>query len=159
MILLLVLGLVWLPTQEGLMGTPKATVPSIDGATQAAATLLRDKKQPMKVLIVGAGAAGMHAAYLFEHLGVDYQVLEAYHDFGGRIRQMDDFIDDLPLDMGPEWIHVDPKVLKDLLLPCATSSSMDIVTMDYQPQTGLVYSKGALYRRDWMRKLYKEYKF
>lgn len=164
----LVFWFLWLPAQEGLMGTPAAIVPSIDGAIKAAARLHYSRPnntesyQEPKVLIVGAGAAGMHAAYLFEHLGIEYQVLGAYQDFGGRIRQMEDFIN-LPLDMGAEWIHVDTKVLEDLLLPDHSSSdapeTFRMETIDYQPQTWRVYSEGKWYNRDWMSQLYKEHKF
>ena len=46
-----------------------------------------------KVIIVGAGAAGLSAANLLENSGVDYQILEATNRFGGRIKMNDSFAD------------------------------------------------------------------
>ncbi|NET35713.1 MAG: FAD-dependent oxidoreductase [Cyanothece sp. SIO1E1] len=46
-----------------------------------------------KVVIVGAGAAGMSAAYLLKRRGVDITVLEASNTYGGRIESDKDFAD------------------------------------------------------------------
>jgi monoamine oxidase len=129
----------------------------------------------MHVLIVGAGAAGMHAAYLYENSNISYQLIEAHSDFGGRIRQNTDFLatagedeaDDntiLPIDLGPEWIHCDPQVLSDLLLPLAnettSTTTCRLQTIDYQPQHWKVFSNGQLYNRNWMKYLYNgQHKF
>jgi monoamine oxidase len=51
-----------------------------------------------KVAIIGAGLAGMYAAYLLERSGVkDYVVLEARDAVGGRIASIEGF------DLGPAW--------------------------------------------------------
>jgi monoamine oxidase len=51
-----------------------------------------------KVAIIGAGLAGMYAAFLLERKGfTDYVVLEARDDVGGRIATVDGF------DLGPAW--------------------------------------------------------
>jgi NADPH-dependent 2,4-dienoyl-CoA reductase/sulfur reductase-like enzyme len=40
---------------------------------------------PLKVGIVGAGAAGLYSAVLLDSLGIDYDILEASDRVGGRI--------------------------------------------------------------------------
>lgn len=40
---------------------------------------------PLKVGIVGAGAAGLYAAILLDSLGIDYDIYEASDRIGGRI--------------------------------------------------------------------------
>ena len=40
---------------------------------------------PLKVGIVGAGAAGVYAGMLLESLGIDYEILEGSNRIGGRI--------------------------------------------------------------------------
>lgn len=40
---------------------------------------------PLKVGIIGAGAAGLYAAVLLDSLGIDYDLLEASDRVGGRI--------------------------------------------------------------------------
>jgi len=54
--------------------------------------------QTAKVAIIGAGLAGMYAAFLLERKGfTDYVVLEARHATGGRIATLEGF------DLGPAW--------------------------------------------------------
>ncbi len=66
-----------------------------------------------KVLIVGAGAAGMTAAHLLTRRGVEVEILEAKSVPGGRIAHDTDFVD-FPISLGGEWIHVDAEVLGDI---------------------------------------------
>ena len=108
------------------------------------------------VLVVGAGAAGMSAAYTMEYLGIPYTLLEASSTFGGRVRQMSDFID-LPLDLGAEWIHVMPRVLQDLLLFDEDADSIEII--DYQPRSLSSFVKGKRRPLNWLTPFYQEYKF
>ena len=58
-----------------------------------------------KVIVVGAGPAGMSAAYLLTKAGVEVTVLEAANQVGGRIRTHNDFVD-FPIPLGAEWLHV-----------------------------------------------------
>ena len=66
-----------------------------------------------KVLIIGAGAAGMTAAHLLTRSGVDVEILEAKATPGGRIAHDTDFVD-FPISLGGEWLHVDPEVLGEI---------------------------------------------
>jgi len=54
-----------------------------------------------KVLIIGAGAAGLTAGYLLNQNNIDFEILEASDQFGGRIRIDNDFAD-FPIPLGAE---------------------------------------------------------
>lgn len=58
-----------------------------------------------KVLIIGAGPAGMSAGYLLAQKGIDFEILEAQGQVGGRIRHNTSF-SDFPIPLGAEWMHV-----------------------------------------------------
>jgi monoamine oxidase len=113
------------------------------------------------VLIVGAGAAGIFAGYALQFVGMEnVQILEARSEFGGRTQQLEDY--DVPLDLGAEWIHVQPNVLERLLLPFDDDGSSDIplpATIRYRPQTIGVRTYDTVSRRDWFRWFYAETKF
>lgn len=109
-----------------------------------------------KVLIVGAGAAGMAAGYLLKHYGIDFTILEASNTHGGRLKKAEYFVD-FPLDLGAEWIHTHPDVFSEILkLPAELP---DEYTMDYDPQTISTWSRGELKSRNFIRHLYSEWKF
>ena len=57
----------------------------------------------MKILIVGAGVAGITAGHILAEHGVDFEIFEASATYGGRVRKVDDFVD-FPIDLGAEWI-------------------------------------------------------
>jgi len=57
-----------------------------------------------KVLIIGAGAAGMSAGYLLAQNGIDFEILEASATHGGRTKRTTTFVD-FPIPLGAEWIH------------------------------------------------------
>ena len=63
-----------------------------------------------KVIIIGAGGAGLAAAKILERNNIDYLVLEATNHYGGRLKK-DTTLADFPIDLGAEWIHSNPKVL------------------------------------------------
>lgn len=62
------------------------------------------------VLIIGAGAAGMSAAYLLANKGIKYKILEASSTFGGRMKRSTSFAN-FPIALGAEWLHVSKKEL------------------------------------------------
>ncbi|MDX2286000.1 MAG: NAD(P)/FAD-dependent oxidoreductase [Bacteroidia bacterium] len=60
--------------------------------------------QPASVCIIGAGAAGLHAAWLLRSKGLDVSILEASGRIGGRI-WTDHAFADFPVEGGAEEIH------------------------------------------------------
>ena len=66
-----------------------------------------------KVIIIGAGAAGLAAAKILQRNNVDYLVLEASNRYGGRLKE-NKTLADFPIDLGAEWIHHLPAVLNRL---------------------------------------------
>ncbi|MGB0721552.1 MAG: flavin monoamine oxidase family protein [Gammaproteobacteria bacterium] len=65
------------------------------------------------VLIVGAGAAGMTAAYLLAREGIEFKVLEAAPVHGGRMKRLNGFAD-FPVPLGAEWLHGPESLLDGL---------------------------------------------
>jgi len=58
----------------------------------------------MKVLVIGAGIAGLSAAYHLKGAGIETTVLEARDRIGGRVWTNRDFAD-IPVEFGAELIH------------------------------------------------------
>lgn len=56
-----------------------------------------------KILIIGAGMAGLSAARALKARGFDVEVLEARSRYGGRIHTISKM--GVPVDMGATWIH------------------------------------------------------
>ncbi|MEN0049102.1 MAG: NAD(P)/FAD-dependent oxidoreductase [Bacteroidota bacterium] len=83
-----------------------------------------------KVLIIGAGAAGMSAAYLLQQANVDFEVLEASSTYGGRMKTNKDFAD-FPIPLGAEWLHVERDIFSDIVND--NSVALDVKTMPYDP--------------------------
>ena len=57
-----------------------------------------------RVLVVGAGIAGLTAANALTHAGVECVVLEARDRIGGRLHTVD--VGGSPVDLGGSWIHM-----------------------------------------------------
>lgn len=66
-----------------------------------------------KVLIVGAGAAGLYAGYLLSEKGIDFQILEASNHVGGRIER-NETLADFEIDLGANGLHGDYSLASDL---------------------------------------------
>jgi monoamine oxidase len=67
-----------------------------------------------KVLIIGAGVAGLAAGHLLKQKNIDFQILEATANYGGRIKKTTDFAD-FPIPLGAEWLHVDTNIFKEII--------------------------------------------
>ncbi len=109
-----------------------------------------------KVIIVGAGAAGLAAGYLLKRYGVDFEILEAAPVYGGRLKKATNFAD-FPIDIGAEWIHTDPKILADILSNPDSDANVDIIV--YNPQTIKSWKNGKLKSHNYISSFYSEWKF
>lgn len=109
-----------------------------------------------KVIIIGAGAAGLTAGYLLRSCNIEFEILEAASVFGGRVKRAADFAD-FPIDLGAEWIHEDPSVLATLLSDPQKQVDTEVIT--YNPKTIYSYNNGKLQKQNWVSHFYSEHKF
>jgi len=71
---------------------------------QRYAKQIHRRKRPKSVIVVGAGFAGLAAAYELDSVGYDVTVLEAQDEPGGRVRSLTDFIRGRIVEGGAELI-------------------------------------------------------
>ena len=89
-----------------------------------------------KVLILGAGAGGLTAAYQLIRKGVDVEILEASSSYGGRMKRTKSFTD-FPIPLGAEWLHVERKVLDDIVDNPEVNLTTQTIGYDYQKDFAL----------------------
>ncbi|MEL6811818.1 MAG: FAD-dependent oxidoreductase [Bacteroidota bacterium] len=89
-----------------------------------------------KALILGAGAAGLTAAYRLSQLGIDFQILEASSNVGGRMKTTNDFVD-FPIPLGAEWLHVKRKVFDEIINQ--PNTEVNIETTRYKATDNALY--------------------
>ena len=89
-----------------------------------------------KVIIIGAGAAGLAAATVLENNNIDYVILEATDRYGGRLKE-NQTLADFPIDLGAEWIHHLPLVLNKL--KGKTGDQIDEELVAYKLEKSLVW--------------------
>ena len=84
-----------------------------------------------KVLIIGAGAAGLFAGYELARQGIDFEIIEATSVYGGRVKQLNGFAD-FPVSLGAEWIHSDEplKFLNELVDDPKNPVNVDVIPFD-----------------------------
>lgn len=87
-------------------------------------TLFEDATFEGKVLVIGAGAAGLYAGYILKSKGIPFQILEASSVHGGRMGKLEGFAD-FPIDLGAEWLHGRNSILGDLAVRSETGISID----------------------------------
>jgi monoamine oxidase len=68
-----------------------------------------------KIIVIGAGAAGLAAARALHDVGVDVQVIEARNRIGGRVFTVTDPSTQKPIELGAEFIHGQAPELQQLL--------------------------------------------
>ena len=134
----------------------RRTFTRLSAATLLCAPGLVRARQSPRVTIIGAGAAGLSAAYHLEKAGIGYRVLEAAPGWGGRLKRIAGFAD-VPLDLGAEWIHDDPTVLGDIV--GEIGDDLGVETIEYRPETYQFWHKGKLNNFNALRHLYQEFKF
>lgn len=105
-----------------------------------------------KVLIIGAGAAGITAGHILTQKQIDFEILEAAALHGGRVKKLEGFAD-FPIDIGGEWIHkwinARPPVLDHLM----ENKELDFPTFKDSPKTISNWKDGKLKSRNIMRHL------
>lgn len=87
-------------------------------------TLFEDTSFKGKVLIIGAGAAGLYAGYILKSKGIDFQILEAAPSYGGRLGKLTGFAN-FPIDIGAQWMHGKNSIVGDLVKKSDTQITLD----------------------------------
>lgn len=113
-------------------------------------------KAGQRVIIVGAGVAGITAGYLLQRAGAEVTILEAAPHWGGRIKRLEGFAD-FPIDLGAEWIHADHSILKEIVDDPA--AKVDEETITYRPKTYDTWDGESRGSANWLRLAYAERKF
>ena len=83
-----------------------------------------------KVIIIGAGAAGLYAGYLLKKNNIDFEILEANANYGGRLGKVTGFCD-FPIDTGAQWLHGKNNVIADFIAATNTKITLDDTDMMY----------------------------
>ena len=109
-----------------------------------------------RVLIVGAGAAGLTAAFHLKGAGAEVQILEAAPLWGGRVARLQGLAD-FPIDIGAEWIHTDPTVLGEMI--GAGETDLGVSTIRYKPRTYQLLTDSGVHNRNFISNFYEEVKF
>ncbi len=109
-----------------------------------------------KVIVVGAGAAGLAAGYMLARHNIDFEILEAASVYGGRIKAKTDFAD-FPIDLGAEWIHDDPSILARLISDESVQANIEIIK--YSPESLYFWKNDKLVKRNFFVRFYGEHKF
>ena len=90
-----------------------------------------------KVIIVGAGPGGLSAGYLLHQMGIDFEILEASNQVGGRIKVNKSFAD-FPIPLGAEWLETEVNILNEIVND--TSVEVNINTVFDNPDFKFVNS-------------------
>lgn len=98
-----------------------------------------DLNPSSKVIIIGAGAAGLSAGYLLNQAGIDFQILEGSSTYGGRMKRTLDFAD-FPIPLGAEWLHVGEGVFEEIVND--SSVSVNVNTLPYNPDVDVALFEG-----------------
>jgi len=118
------------------LGIAPLAAGSIDGVLAA------DRPEG-KVLIIGAGAAGLVSGYLLDRFGIDFEILEASASYGGRMKHHTGFAD-FPISLGAEWLHGEQEILSEIL--ANDNVRVTTRTRGYDPNDRLGYFEdGELY--------------
>ncbi len=90
-----------------------------------------------KVLIIGAGAAGLSAGLHLKKLGIPFTILEAGGNFGGRMKVNRGFAD-FPIPLGAEWLHTSPGVFSKI-----AGSGASVKTVGYKSSDRYIEVSGG----------------
>ncbi|MBB6430190.1 flavin monoamine oxidase family protein [Algisphaera agarilytica] len=121
---------------QGMAGLASLLVGCNSRSSKVAAERLGER-----IVIVGAGPAGMTAAHLLRQYGVEVAVFEAAPTHGGRIKHHTTFTD-FPISLGAEWVHVGPGILDEIVNDPAVNVTTKVRAYDPNDLAG--YYDGRL---------------
>lgn len=100
-----------------------------------------------KVIIIGAGAGGLSAGYLLHQLGVDFEILEASSQYGGRMK-IDPGFADFPIPLGAEWLETSTDIFQTIVNDSSVQVSID--TIEDEPDRKFVHSSWYNFYSDYI---------
>lgn len=96
-----------------------------------------------KVIVIGAGFAGLSAATTLAQKGFDVTLLEKNKDLGGRARKLE--IDGFTFDMGPSWYWM-PDVFENYFSQFNTTVAQQYDLLRLDPSYAVFFSKEEVMR-------------
>lgn len=116
--------------QSALLSIGGKLIPSALLSSCHKETLFEDINYKGKVLIIGAGAAGLYAGYILKSKGINFEIIEASANYGGRVVKLTGFAN-FPIDIGAQWLHGKNNMLADLINKSGTKITVDESTEKY----------------------------
>ena len=96
-----------------------------------------------KVIVIGAGFAGLSAATTLSRDGFDVTLLEKNKELGGRARKLE--IDGFTFDMGPSWYWM-PDVFENYFRDFNTTVARHYELVRLDPSYAVFFSKDEVLR-------------
>ncbi|GAB4457283.1 MAG: NAD(P)/FAD-dependent oxidoreductase [Bacteroidia bacterium] len=125
--------------QSTLLSIGGLLIPSTFLSACRKENLFEDINYDGNVLIIGAGAAGLYAGCILKSKGVNFQILEASANYGGRLGKLTGFAN-FPIDLGAQWLHGKNNILGDLITKSNTKITLDNSELKYWFNNQLVSS-------------------
>jgi monoamine oxidase len=116
--------------QSSLFSLGGLLIPSTLAASCRKERLSEDQNWDGKVIIIGAGAAGLYAGYLLQSKHIHFEILEASTQYGGRLGKLSGFAQ-FPLDLGAQWMHGKNHLVGTLLSNTQTKVTLDDSEIHY----------------------------
>lgn len=93
-----------------------------------------------RVVVIGAGIAGLASAALLLREGWDVVVVEKQHSVGGRAGELE--VDGFRFDTGPSW-YLMPEAFDEFFRACGTSTERELDLVDLSPAYRVYNDDGA----------------
>lgn len=108
---------------------PATVQGALRSGERAARTLIANDPGP-KIIVIGAGMAGVSAAHDLTSSGAQVVVVEARDRIGGRVHTNTSW--GLPVEMGAAWVHA---LKSNPLVPLAQQAQLKLVPSDYDNES------------------------
>lgn len=125
--------------QSSLLSIGGLLIPSTFVSACREETLFEDLKYEGKVIIIGAGVSGLYAGYILQSKGIDFQIMEASSNYGGRLGKLSGFAN-FPIDLGAQWLHGKNNIAGELIQKSNTKITLDDSSTKYWFNNQLVSS-------------------